>query len=141
MRSQETDYLAEHHYLAEYPSPLKKCTRFLGWGPTGLVALQSHRLQPQGAARSSEAQTPQAMEGLCWLTGTPCCAPGREMDVMTKHSPSSALLSQSLQEILGDEHKQNQRVNTQEHSHPPGHPCLLLQREETCPSTPLPVPS
>lgn len=41
------------------------------------------------------------------------------MDVMTKHSPSSALLSQSLQEILGDEHKQNQRVNTQQRSHPP----------------------
>lgn len=70
MRSQETDYLAEYHYLAEYPSPLKKCTRFLGWGPTGLVALQSHRLQPRGAARSREAQTPQALEGLCWLTGT-----------------------------------------------------------------------
>lgn len=62
------------------------------------------------------------------------------MDVMTKHSPSSALLSQSLQEILGDEHKQNQRVNTQERSRN-GHPYLLLQREETCPSTPLPVPS
>lgn len=63
------------------------------------------------------------------------------MDVMTKHSPSSALLSQSLQEILGDEHKQNQRVNTQERSHPPGHPHLLLQREERCSGTPLPVPS
>lgn len=48
-----------------------------------------------------------------------CSQQGDGRDDQTQPSPSSALLSQSLQEILGDEHKQNQRVNTQQRSHPP----------------------
>lgn len=90
--------------FSRVPEPIKKIDTFPGLGSNRAGGSAKPPPAAPESSREQRGSNPAGPGGSVLAHGNPCCAPSREtpagMDVMTKHSPSTARLSQSLQEIL-----------------------------------------